>query len=130
MAIDLIISFSVIGVGEISLEAKLSDRFFVILNRSSCSKCEPKPVDFFVNEGECGDTDATLFFLTDVTTGEDPLCLLLPEVRLLLLLILLVLTDRDAVDNDDDDDVPFFFLTTTTDKLSQLQKGHVDSFSF
>jgi len=91
----------------------------------------------------CGATDAVLFFLPlpdGITIGEDPLCLLLIHIPLLGLAILaLVFAERDTVD-DEDDDPPgiiesrsflfLFLLATTTDKLSELQKGQVDCFSF
>jgi hypothetical protein len=92
----------------------------------------------------CGATDAVLFFLPlpdGIAIGEDPFCLLLLDITLLVLVLLaLTLADRDTVDDDDDDDPPgiiesksflfVFFLATVTDKLSELQKGQVDCFSF
>lgn len=110
------ISCSIFGVLVPSLEAKLWDRSLIIWKRASLANCEPK------HDGVCGATNAALFFFRFPV--------------LLVLVLLSVLSERDV---DVDVDVSeghtssisnVFFLDITTEKSLQLQKGHVDSFSF
>ncbi|VEU35661.1 unnamed protein product [Pseudo-nitzschia multistriata] len=114
------ISLSFLGVLEPSVEAKLSDLFLNLLKRSSFSNSEPNLL--VVVGGVCGATDAVLFFLVFAVGS--------------LTLLQLELADTDAVVIEDAEDIvpgtkdKLFFFEIVTEKFSQLQNGHAESFSF